>query len=1123
MKAPRENLYRGLFPAEGESAAVRLRSAQNGGGMPTMFGHFVVWDEWTEVHSSVEGHFFERFLAGSFAKNFRERFSSIRVMFQHGKDPSIGMKLLGKPTVLEEEEAGAYYEVPLFDTPYNHELIPGIEAGAYGASFRFTIHQEDWVQRPRPSERNPDGIPERSVKEARCWEFGPVTWGQYSGATAGLRSLTDEVMLHGLVGSGRLPELAQRSGISLAGVGVPVMLGAVTLGDGGGGGATGGNGGNYSLSIDRAGAPDDGRIYKRCRQAFTNDVWCIEKSKLQTIATILHERAHGQRLSREEIRERIGGDPPDDPEPKQVGKVAVLPLMGVMIPRADALDEMSGAQSVERLQKQLRAALADPEVGAVLLDVDSPGGSSALVQELADTVYAARDGGKPVWAIANAVAASGAYWVLAAAEEAIVTPSGMVGSIGAYMMHTDLSVALEKDGIDITYIYAGEHKVDGNPTEPLSDDAREEMQGHVDGVFDRFVGAVARGRGVSTQEVLDNMGQGRMFQAGDAVARGMVDRIATVEDTISALAQQIAQQSADTDAGQAALVVATGDDTDSDEEPEPIAATTPRRPEPDSSVGTTPPVAATEVRSSEPPAPSQHVHQEDNSIMSTFETETDQFQPSFRTIEDKRQRQADILAEIQDIDSRYPSSVLPDDARLRWDSLQAEHERLDEEIRDMEARAAQVKKLARNGGSDAAGNQRVSFEDGVGLQVASRGGDPFDLSTIRANLMDPSGWGRELKSRAMYVLERSTFPWKISREDAQAQVAELLETKDTEDGVLARRLLLTGSPTYRRAFGKVLQGAHLTQQEQIAVEAVRSYERAMSTGTGSAGGFAVPFQLDPTVVVTSNGSVNPLRRIARVERIVSNEWRGVTSEGITAEYVAEATEAGDDSPVLAQPAITPERAQAFVPFSIEIGQDWSALQSEMARMLNIAKDDLEADKFVLGAGSGSDEPEGVVAGLDVGSHVLTAAANTFADEDVYALTEELPPRFRPLAQFVANKAIYNKVRQFDTQGGAQLWMRIGEGLADRPSGNTGAELVGYPANEASAMASAVAGSALILLIGDFQHYVIVDRVGMSIEVIPHLFGANRRPTGQRGLYAFWRNSAEIIADNAFRLLKVDPS
>lgn len=184
---PRDDLVRALSPG------FELRSPEDG-GMPTLFGHFAVFDRWTEIDSLWEGNFLERIARGAFRKTFRENRSAIKPLFQHGHDPQIGDKPLGAAKVLREDETGAYYEVPLLDTSYNRDLVPGLEAGLYGASFRFRVVKEEINDSPDPSDANPRGLPERTIKELRLYEFGPVTFPAYEDATAAVRSLTDDYL-----------------------------------------------------------------------------------------------------------------------------------------------------------------------------------------------------------------------------------------------------------------------------------------------------------------------------------------------------------------------------------------------------------------------------------------------------------------------------------------------------------------------------------------------------------------------------------------------------------------------------------------------------------------------------------------------------------------------------------------------------------------------------------------------------------------------------------------------------------------------------------------------------------------------------------------------------------------
>ena len=187
--APTEGLYRMVCMAP------ELRERQGSDdNLGVLRGHFVVFNEWTEINSLWEGRFMERFDPHSMDATFSEDRDSMRVLFQHGRDPQIGDKPLGPIDVLEAQRKGGYYEVPLLDTQYNRELLPGLKAGLYGASFRFGVEAENWDKKPGKSRHNPQGIPERTVMVARTAEFGPVTFPAYKKATAGVRSITDRFM-----------------------------------------------------------------------------------------------------------------------------------------------------------------------------------------------------------------------------------------------------------------------------------------------------------------------------------------------------------------------------------------------------------------------------------------------------------------------------------------------------------------------------------------------------------------------------------------------------------------------------------------------------------------------------------------------------------------------------------------------------------------------------------------------------------------------------------------------------------------------------------------------------------------------------------------------------------------
>lgn len=175
--------------------AAEMRASDDA-SMPVMTVRFSQFDTWYEIDSAWEGRFLERTVKGAFKKTIKENRQNIKVLFDHGYDPSIGNKVLGVITDLREDPGGPVGDVPLFDTSYNRDLLPGLEAGAYGSSFRFRVIRDEWNDDPGRSEYNPDGIPERTIKEVRLFEFGPVTFPANPDSTAGVRSQTDTYYEH---------------------------------------------------------------------------------------------------------------------------------------------------------------------------------------------------------------------------------------------------------------------------------------------------------------------------------------------------------------------------------------------------------------------------------------------------------------------------------------------------------------------------------------------------------------------------------------------------------------------------------------------------------------------------------------------------------------------------------------------------------------------------------------------------------------------------------------------------------------------------------------------------------------------------------------------------------------
>ena len=273
------------------------------------------------------------------------------------------------------------------------------------------------------------------------------------------------------------------------------------------------------------------RRYERIVRSFLDEPWAIQPSKLEAIAAFIFLKASGGTLSETEIAALRAAAPPPAGGMTD-GAVAVLPIFGVLRNRANLLTDISGGTSVEMLSRQFASLVDDPRISAIVLDIDSPGGSVSGIPEFATQIHAAR-AVKPVVAVANTLAASAAYWLGAAASEFVAAPSAMVGSVGALMVHEDQSAADEKEGRKVTFISAGQYKTEGNPHEPLGDDARAALQSLVDDAYAQFTGDVARFRGVSLEAVQGKpYGAGRVLTARNALASGMVDRVEVIDAAV---------------------------------------------------------------------------------------------------------------------------------------------------------------------------------------------------------------------------------------------------------------------------------------------------------------------------------------------------------------------------------------------------------------------------------------------------------------------------------------------------------------------------------------------------------------------------------------------------------------
>ncbi len=376
----------------------------------------------------------------------------------------------------------------------------------------------------------------------------------------------------------------------------------------------------------------------------------------------------------------------------------------------------------------------------------------------------------------------------------------------------------------------------------------------------------------------------------------------------------------------------------------------------------------------------------------------------------------------------------------------------------------------------------------------------------------------ELRDAALKMLDaRSEDVDTKSGDHINAMLRGRLGQCDGAD--IAKRALITESEHYRSAFMKVVTKPvpFLTAEEGRAMQAYEEY-RAGTIGTTTSGGFGVPILIDPTIILVSQGTPNPVAQISTVKTITTRTWRGVTSVGSTWSFDGEAAVVSDDMPVLAQPIVTTHKAQASIPFSIEVSQDYPGFAGEMSMVLAEGYAELLSTKLING--TGTLEPLGVLVGLDAvsASEVVTDTDGEFNEADVYDVWAAVPQRFRANASWLMHTTVENEIRKFGGDFAHDYTVNLlASGI---PS------LFGRPVYVSDYMTSYTSTTAAenILIVGDFRAgFVIAQRAGMEVELVPHLFDtAGSTPglmTGQRAWYAWARVGSNVVAANALRLLQ----
>lgn len=339
------------------------------------------------------------------------------------------------------------------------------------------------------------------------------------------------------------------------------------------------------------------------------------------------------------------------------------------------------------------------------------------------------------------------------------------------------------------------------------------------------------------------------------------------------------------------------------------------------------------------------------------------------------------------------------------------------------------------------------------------------------------------------------------------------------DTDIARRMILTENPSYRSAFQKLMSdsnaAAYLREDERSAIRNWMDYQsRNQDEANTGHGGYAVPVLIDPSIILTDQENPNPVQAISRTVDVTTNVWKGVSSAGMSWSFDAENAEVSDDSLTsLAQPSVTVYTARGFIPFTLEIGQDWPGFQSEMARILSAGYSELLADKFVRG--SGSAEPYGVRTYLETTSsaQVTSTTDGAFGQEDVYATWAALPLKYQGNASWLMSVDMMNRVRQLGTSTNFHAY------TVNLMDGNLPL-LFNRPVYVSSYMPnfSSTTGAATRLIVGDFSNYLIARRQGMTVELVPHLTSTGSNlPQGRRGWFAWARIGGGVVNSSAFKI------
>lgn len=443
------------------------------------------------------------------------------------------------------------------------------------------------------------------------------------------------------------------------------------------------------------------------------------------------------------------------------------------------------------------------------------------------------------------------------------------------------------------------------------------------------------------------------------------------------------------------------------------------------------------------------------------------------------EERAALHTEAAEIDSDESRSA--DEVNARVDAIVARNAEIKSDLDAKQARIAELEKIE---AERAAAPQSFNFiKPAAVVQVADATRmDVRSASDLIARQAEERGIGAD-HARGLLKRHRNDIDW-------------------------VRNLAARSTDVYESAFAKCVTGREwsLTAEERAAV----------AVGTNTQGGFLVPTHLDPTVILTNNGSSNAIRQIARVVTLTNqNTWHGVTSAGSTFSWDAELAEVSDDSPTYGGPSISTYMGRGFVQASFEAFDDIANLASDVLAIFADGRDRLEGAAHCTGTGSA--EPWGIFAALDANTNVevTSTTAATIGLVDLQGLKRSVPVRWRAKGTWVMAPVYNDAIKALGTAMSASYSTDITEAPTQRLLGSPVVESDDAPTTQTTTVRDNE------VVFGDFSNYVIVDKPGStSVEFIPNLFNTgNNLPDGRRGWFMRFRSGADSVNDLAFRLLQ----